>query len=131
RFWFIHEDDISHVDERGMIIPKEGRYWNLGRATKYTIEVQNPAKEGRGGTVYSPNMSGTVKKYRPELEQILQAMRGERFALIYKDLNNYLVQVGRPKELLTFQTEQGTGGLPSDDNSYRFSFRGETTAPPI
>jgi hypothetical protein len=131
RFWFIHEDDISHVDDRGMIIPIDGRFWHLGKATKYTLEFSNPAQDKRGGTIYNPNLSGTIKKYRPELEAILQAMRGERFALIYKDKNNYLIQVGQPGELLTFSTEQGTGGLPSDNNAYNFSFKGQTKAKPI
>ncbi|AWW32425.1 hypothetical protein DN752_21020 [Echinicola strongylocentroti] len=131
RFWFIHEDDISHLDTNGMIIPKEGAFWNLGKATKYTLDFSNPGQVKRGGTIYSPRLTGTVKKYRPELEAVLEQMRGERFALVIKDKNGYLVQVGRPNELLTFSADQATGGLPSDSNSYDLNFRGETTIKPI
>lgn len=131
RFWFIHEDDISHLDANGLIIPKEGAFWNLGKCTKYSLDFKNPGNTKRGGTIYSPRLTGTVKMYRPELEDILEEMRDERFGLIIKDKNGYLVQVGRPNELLTFSADQQTGGLPSDNNAYDIEFRGETKVKPI
>jgi len=131
RFWFALEDDISGVDANGQIVLKEGKYWNLGRAVKYTLEFSNPQNTRRGGTTFSPILRGVVKKYRPELEAVLSEMRGEKFALIVKDKNGYLLQVGRPGELLTFSTDQDTGGMPYENNQYAFSFRGETTAKPV
>jgi hypothetical protein len=131
RFWFAIEHDIAGVDDNGQIVLKEGKFWNLGRATKYTLQFSNPASVGRGGTIFNSSLTGKVKKYRPELETVLSSMRGERFALIVKDLNGYLIQVGRPGELLTFSTDQGSGELPSDNNEYRFSFRGQTNAKPV
>jgi hypothetical protein len=131
RFWFIHEDDIGHVDFFGRVIPQPGRYYSIGRGTKFTIEHSNPANPNRGGVVYSPQLRATVKKYRPELESILHSMRGERFAVIYKDKNGYLVQVGQPNELLTFSTEQGTGGMPFDPNAYNIRFAGDTKREPV
>lgn len=131
RFWFIHEEDIGEVDFFGRVLPKPGRYYNLGRCTKFTPEHRNPATPNRGGVVYAPQLTGTVKKYRPQLEAILQRMRGERFAVIYKDMNGQLVQVGKPRELLTFSTEQGTGGMPYDANGYTIRFAGDTKVPPV
>lgn len=131
RFWFAIEDDIAGEDPNGQIILKEDKFWNLGRAVKYTLEFDNPGTVRRGGTIFNPVLSGKVKKYRPELEEVLANMRGEKFALIIKDKNGYLTQVGRPGELLTFSTDQGTGGLPSDNNEYRFTFRGQTNAKPV
>lgn len=125
RFWFAIEEDIAGTDANGQIILKEGKFWNLGRAVKYTLEFSNPQNTRRGGATFSPSLRGVVKKYRPELEQVLAAMRGERFALIVKDKNGYLIQVGRPGELLTFSTDQDTGGMPFDGNQYAFSFRGQ------
>ena len=131
RFWFAHEDDIAGVDESGQIILNEGAFWNLGKATKYTLNFSNPGTTRRGGTVFNSSLSGKVKKYRPELESVLAAMRGEKFALIIKDKNGFFIQIGRPGELLIFDTDQGTGELPSDNNEYLFSFRGQTTAKPV
>ncbi len=131
RFWFAHEDDISHVDAAGQIILKEDTFWHLGKTLKYSTEFQNPSQDKRGGVIFNSSLTGTVKKYRPELEEVLQQMRGERYALIYKDKNGYLVQVGRPGELLTFTTEQLTGGMPYDNNGFKWAFRGQTTAKPV
>jgi hypothetical protein len=131
RFWFAHEDDIDSVDAQDQIILKAGKYWNLGRATKFTLEFSNPQSTKRGGTIFNPQLTGVVKKYRPELETVLDAMRGERFALIIKDKNGYLTQVGRPGELLTFDTDQGTGGMPYENNQYALSFRGQTRTKPV
>ncbi|WP_057935843.1 hypothetical protein [Algoriphagus resistens] len=131
RFWFAHEDDIAGTDASGQILLKEGKFWNLGKATKYSIKFSNPDTTRRGGTTFNPSITGKVKKYRPELESVLSAMRGEKFALIIKDKNGFLIQVGRPGELLTFGTDQDTGELPSDNNEYRFSFRGQTSAKPV
>jgi hypothetical protein len=125
RFWFAHEDDIAGVDESGQIILKEGKFWNLGRAVKYTLNFSNPQSTRRGGTTFNPSLRGVVKKYRPELEAVLAEMRGERFALIVKDKNGYIIQVGRPGELLTFSTDQDTGGLPYENNEFRISFAGQ------
>ena len=126
RFWFAHEDDIAGVDAASQIVLKEGKFWNLGRATKYTLDFSNPQTTRRGGIIFNSTLKGVVKKYRPELEDVLSKMRGERFALVFKDLNGYLTQVGRPGELLTFTTDQATGGLPSENNQYQFSFGGQT-----
>lgn len=131
RFWFAHEDDIHGTDVNGLIVLNPGKYWNAGRAVKYSLNFSNPMSVRRGGPIFNSSLSGIVKKYRPELEAVLNQMRGERFALIIKDKNGYLVQVGRPGELLQFSTDQGTGGLPSDNNEYRFSFQGSTTLRPI
>lgn len=131
RFWFAHEDDIAGVDVNGQIVLLPGKYWNIGRAVKYSLNFSNPVSIRRGGTIFNSSLSGVVKKYRPELELVLNQMRGERFALIIKDKNGYLVQVGRPGELLQFSTDQGTGGLPSDNNEYRFSFQGSTRVKPL
>lgn len=131
RFWFAHEDDIAGVDAAGQILLKEGKVWSLGRAVKYTLEFSNPQSTRRGGTTFSPSLRGVVKKYRPELEQVLASMRGERFALIVQDKNGFHIQVGRPGELLTFTTDQDTGGMPFDANQYAFSFSGETAAKPV
>jgi hypothetical protein len=131
RFWFAHEEDIDGVDALGQIVLKPGAFWNLGKATKYSLEFSNPGTTRRGGTSFNSSLTGKVKKYRPELETVLTAMRGERFALIIKDKNGFLIQVGRPGELLTFDTDQETGELPSDNNEYRFTFKGSTTAKPV
>lgn len=131
RFWFAHEDDIEGVDANGQIVLKDGKFWNLGRAVKYTLKFSNPQSTRRGGTIFSPSLVGVVKKYRPELETVLSAMHGEKFALIVKDKNGYLIQVGRPGELLTFNSDLDTGGMPYDPNQYAFSFRGETNAKPV
>lgn len=131
RFWFAHEDDIERVDANGQIVLKDGKFWNLGRAVKYTLKFSNPQSTRRGGTIFSPSLVGVVKKYRPELETVLSAMDGEKFALIVKDKNGYLIQVGRPGELLTFNSDLDTGGMPYDPNQYAFSFRGETNAKPV
>ncbi len=131
RFWFVHEDDIAGVDELGQLVLKEGRFWNLGRAVKYTLDYSCPQTTRRGGVEFNPSLRGIVKKYRPEVETVIAAMMGERFALIVKDKNGYLIQVGKPGELLTFSTDQDTGELPSDNNEYNFSFRGATTSRPI
>lgn len=131
RFWFAHEDDIEGVDANGQIVLKDGKFWNLGRAVKYTLKFSNPQSTRRGGTIFSPSLVGVVKKYRPELETVLSAMDGEKFALIVKDKNGYLIQVGRPGELLTFNSDLDTGGMPYDPNQYAFSFRGETNAKPV
>lgn len=131
RFWFAHEDDIEGVDANGQIVLKDGKFWNLGRAVKYTLKFSNPQNTRRGGTIFSPSLVGVVKKYRPELETVLSAMDGEKFALIVKDKNGYLIQVGRPGELLTFNSDLDTGSMPYDPNQYAFSFRGETNAKPV
>lgn len=131
RFWFIHEEDIGEVDFYGRVLPKPGRYYSLGKCTKFTISHRNPATPNRGGVVYDPEISGTVKRYRPDLERILQQMRGERFAIIYKDKNGHLIQVGKPRELLTFSTQQGTGELPFENNAYRIRFAGATKVEPV
>ncbi|KAI9549896.1 hypothetical protein GHT06_005784 [Daphnia sinensis] len=131
RFWFAHEDDIEGVDAQGQIILRSGAYWNLGRAVKYTLDFQHPQNTRRGGNVYAPALSGVVKKYRPELEQVIAKMQGERFALIIKDKNGYLLQVGKPGELLTFSTDLATGAMPYENNEYKFGFRGQTTAKPV
>ncbi len=131
RFWFAIEDDIAGVDEQGQVVLKEGKFWNLGRAVKYTLDFSNPQNTRRGGTTFRPVLRGLVKKYRPELEEVLAAMRGERFALIVKDKNGYLIQVGRPGELLTFTADQATGSMPYEGNQFAFSFRGETSAKPV
>jgi hypothetical protein len=131
RFWFAHEDDIEGVDDQGQIILRSGAYWNLGRAVKYTLDFQHPQNTRRGGNVYAPSLSGVVKKYRPELEQVIAKMQGERFAIIIKDKNGYLLQVGMPGELLTFSTDLATGAMPYENNEYKFGFRGQTTAKPV
>jgi hypothetical protein len=126
RFWFAHEDDIAGIDTNGQVVLKPNKNWNLGKATKFTLDFSNPQTTRRGGVIFNSTLKGVVKKYRPELEEVLSKMRGERFALVFKDLNGYLVQVGRPGELLTFTTDQATGGLPSENNQYQFSFGGQT-----
>lgn len=126
RFWFAHEDDIAGIDQNQQILLKPGLLWSFGRAVKYSIEFSNPSQDNRGGILFNPSLSGTVKKYRPELESVLEKMRGERYAIIYRDKNGYLVQVGRPGELLTFTTEYLSGGMPFDNNGFRWSFRGQT-----
>lgn len=125
RFWFAHEDDIAGVDADGQILLKEDKLWNLGRAVKYSLKFSNPQSTRRGGTTFNPSLTGVVKKYRPELEAVISQMQGERFALVIKDKNGYLIQVGRPGELLTFSTDQDTGEMPFDANAYRISFRGQ------
>lgn len=125
RFWFAHEDDIAGLDANGQILLKEGKFWFIGRAVKYSLKFSNPQSTRRGGTTFNPSLTGVVKKYRPELEAVISQMQGERFALVIKDKNGFLIQAGRPGELLTFSTDQDTGGLPSDNNEYRFSFRGQ------
>lgn len=127
RFWFAHEDDIDGTDAEGQILLKSGKVWSLALGTKYTVEFINPANTRRGGTTFNPSLTGKVKKYRPELEAVLAEMRGERYALIIKDKNGHYIQVGRPGELLTFSTDQGTGGMPYENNEYKFSFRGQTS----
>lgn len=131
RFWFAHEDDISGVDLNGQIVLKPGKQWSIGKAVKYSMEFQNPSQDRRGGVIFSPSLSGVVKKYRPELETVLEQMRGERFAIVFRDLNGYLVQIGAPGQLLTFTTEQIVEGLPSGNNGFRWAFRGQTSTKPV
>lgn len=131
RFWFIREQDISHVDFYDRIIPKSGKYWNLGKVVKYSLELTVQAPATRAGVVFDVELRGKIKKYRPDLESALHPMRGERYAIIIKDLNGYLYQIGHPDELLTFRTDQGSGGLPSDNNEYRFSLSGDTKYKPV
>jgi hypothetical protein len=131
RFWFIREQDISHVDFYERIIPKEGKFWNLARAVKYSLELVVQAPTIRSGVVFEVELRGKIKKYRPDLEAALHQMRGERYAIIIKDLNGYLYQIGHPDELLTFRTDQGSGSIPSDNNEYRFSLSGDTKYKPV
>lgn len=131
RFWFAHEDDISGIDQNGQLILKEGSVWSVGRAVKYSMEFQNPSQDRRGGIIFNPVLSGVVKKYRPELEEVLQQMRGERYGLIYRDKNGYLIQVGSPGEFLTFTTEYLSGGLPYENNGFRWAFRGQIKSKPV
>jgi len=131
RFWFIHEEDISHTDFYGRIIAKAGSFWNLGKTTKYTLDLSIKAPPLRSGTVYNISLVGKVKKYRPDLESTLEPMRGERYAVLVKDKNGYIYQLGYPDELLTFRTDQGTGGLPSENNEYNFTLAGDTKYKPL
>lgn len=125
RFWFAHEDDIAGVDANGQIILKPGKQWSIGKAVKYSMEFQNQPSNTRGGIVFSPVLTGVIKKYRPDLDQVVSQMLGEKFAIIFKDLNGFLIQVGLPGELLTFSAERNTGALPYENNQYKISFRGE------
>lgn len=131
RFWFIHGEDISHVDFYGRIIPKPGYFWSLGKSVKYTTELSIQSPPSRSGVIYEVDLRGKIKKYRPDLESVMRSMRGERYAIIVKDINGYLYQIGHPDELLTFRADQGTDSLPSGNNEYRFRFSGDTKYKPL
>lgn len=131
RFWFIHEEAISHVDFYGRIIPKTGFFWNLGKSVKYTTELSIQSPPSRSGVIYEVDLRGKLKKYRPDLESVMRAMRGERYAILVKDLNGYIYQIGHPDELLTFRADQGTDSMPSGNNEYRFRFSGDTKYKPL
>ena len=52
RFWLAHEEDIAGVDDSGQVLLKEGKFWNLGKATKYSIKFSNPGTTRRGGDYF-------------------------------------------------------------------------------
>jgi hypothetical protein len=131
RFWFAREEDILEENEQGLVLLKPGAVWFLGRCTRYTLEFSNPHRESRSGKVFSPRLSGMVSRHTPELETVLDEMRDNRFVIIYKDRNNYLMQIGGQAEPLTFTTEQATGDSPAAKNGVRIEFAGDTTRRPI
>jgi hypothetical protein len=132
RFWFTPAENIAGEDDLGMVILKPGTYWFLGRATKYTLELNNPTKVTRAGTIWEPNLSGLISKITPELEEVLQLMyKLERFVLIYKDKNGYLTQIGTSEQSLTFTTDSGTGDTPISKNGVNFSFKGKVKKAPV
>lgn len=131
RFWFASEEDIAGLDVLGTIQLKAGKTWSLGKGVKYSCMLSVKARIERGGVLFDIILEGQLAKYRPALEAVLAKMRDQRFAILVKDLNGYVMQFGRPGEWLKFTTNQSTGSLPSDPNGYKFQFSGSMKAQPI
>ena len=131
RFWFTPESAVDFVDEFGQVVLKGAAVWYLGKATKYTLDFNCPAKEKRGGTLYEPRLTGLISRVTPELKKVLRQMNGNRFILIYKDKNGYLFQVGGPEQALIFEFDEFTGDNPSSKNGVRFSFKGTVRQEPV
>lgn len=132
RFWFVRPEDVLMTDPSGMVILKPGKFWSIGRATKFSLKYTCPSRESNGGTQFKPVLSGTVSKWTPELEAVLVKMRGKRFVIIVKDKNGYLTQVGNANQSLIFETSRGSGDTPASSNAIDFSFKGtlnENAAP--
>lgn len=130
RFWFAALEDVDSVDSNGQIVLKEGTVWNIGRATKHTLDYNCSDRMTKGGTIYGPSLIGISSKWTPELEVVLSQMRGNRYVLIVKDRNGYLTQIGTKGQGLLFESKRGSGTTPDSKNGVDFSFRGSVTEEP-
>lgn len=131
RFWFVAVEDVDSIDVNGHVILRDGVVWNIGRATRHTLDYNCPDRMTKGGTIYGPSLVGISSKWTPELEAVLSEMRGNRYVLIVKDRNGYLTQVGTKGQGLLFESRRGSGTTPDSKNGVDFSFRGSVTEEPI
>lgn len=132
QFWFTALANVTGIDYlTGELLLKNGAYWSLGRATRFTLKYSCPAEEKRGGTIHKPILTGVSSKWTDDMEQQLDEMRAIRwFVLLIEDLNGNIIQVGGLRQGLSIATNMNTGDLPSAKNGVTFTLKGDLTTRP-
>lgn len=124
RFLFAPVDDVAVVGDAinhliSSITWQSGKGWLEGFSEHGTLEVEEVPEETDHGTLYKCKVKGLLSKDSPTLAAYLKELKGYRYLVALKDLNEVWKLYGSLEKPCLFSF-----GLSKDaeNNHYEFSF---------
>lgn len=102
-----------------------GSAWREAYCTLGTMYLKEESQKSEHGTYHNKEFGGIVPKDRPEVLELLDFLKDEKFVIDCIDNNGQRKLVGTPDEPLSLETGHDTKPDVSGRNEYKIVFKGE------
>lgn len=102
-----------------------GAAWRTIYCTEGTMQLKDDQQPSDHGAYHTKEFSGNTPKDRPEVLELLNHLKDEKFVLDCLDNNGQRKLVGTPSEPLTLVSSADTKNSVPGRNEYKLVFKGD------